>query len=148
LFRDPEQRCVQWVRKVGRHMEKAGSERDRSIEFRQHTRIKIPVPFVCSISRKDALRWFAKNSKDATGFGVVYDVSMKGARVSSEAPIKPGDQVMVTLQLPEHTAPLAVERATVRWEKNQTFGLEFINLTFTGALQLKRFIAAHSLSAS
>jgi hypothetical protein len=78
---------------------------------------------------------------------VVYDVSMKGVRVSSEAPIKPGDQVMVTLQLPKQIAPLAVERATVRWAKDQTFGLEFMHLTFTVALQLKRFIALHAMPA-
>jgi hypothetical protein len=89
-------------------------------------------------------RWF---SKDSLGIGVVYDVSMKGARVSSEASIKPGDQVMVTLQLPKQLAPVAVERATVRWAKEQTFGLEFMHLTFTGALQLKRFISLHAIAS-
>ena len=117
-----------------------GSERDKFIEFRQHSRLRIPIPFACSISRKGVSRWFAK---DSLGPGVVYDVSLKGARVSSEAPIKPGDQVMVTLQLPKQLEPLAVERATVRWAKNQTFGLEFVDLTFASALQLKRFIGLH-----
>ena len=123
-------------------MEIASSEKDRSIDFRKHARLRIPIPFVCSISRKGVSRWFAK---DRIGLGVVYDVSMKGARVSSEAPLKPGDQVMVTLQLPKQIEPLAVERATVRWVKNQTFGLEFMHLTFTGMLQLKRFIALHPM---
>ena len=122
-------------------METGGSERNKFIDFRQHARLRIPIPFACSISRKGVSRWFAK---DHIGLGVVYDVSMKGARVSSEAPIKPGDQVMVTLQLPKQLQPLAVERATVRWAKHQTFGLEFMHLTFTGALQLKRFIALYA----
>ena len=120
----------------------AGSEKDRFINLREHVRLRIQVPFACSISRKGVSRWFAK---DRIGLGVVYDVSMKGARVLSEAPIKPGDQVKVTLQLPKQLEPLAVERATVRWAKDQTFGLEFMHLTFTGALHLKRFIALHAM---
>lgn len=123
-------------------MVSAGAEKDRFINFRAHARLRIQTPFVCSISRKGVSRWF---SKDRIGLGVVYDVSMKGARVSSEAPIKPGDQVMVTLQLPKQLEPLAIERATVRWAKDQTFGLEFMHLTFTGVLHLKRFIALHAL---
>ena len=45
---------------------------------------------------------------------------------------------MVTLQLSKQIEPLAVERATVRWAKNQTFGLEFMHLTCTGVLQLTK----------
>jgi PilZ domain-containing protein len=123
-------------------MEIAGSKKDSFIDFRQHARLRIPVPFACSISRKGASRWFAK---ERLGPGVVYDVSMKGARVSSEALFKPGDQVMVTMRLPKQIEPLAVSRATVRWTKNQTFGLEFMHLTFAVALQLKRFIARHAM---
>ena len=123
-------------------MEKNSSGKDKFINFRAHARLRIPIPFTCSISRTGVSRWFIK---DSLGLGVVYDVSMKGARVSSEAPIKPGDQVMVTLQLPKQLQPLAVERAMVRWAKHQTFGLEFMHLTFTAALQLKRFIALHAM---
>ena len=122
-------------------MGNAGSEKDRFTNFREHARLRIQIPFACSISRKGVSRWFAKVR---IGQGVVYDVSMKGARVSSEAPFKPGDQVMVTLQLPKQPEPLAVERAIVRWTMDKTFGLEFRRLTFTGALQLKRFIALHT----
>ena len=125
-------------------MEIAGSKKDSFIDFRQHARLRIPVPFACSISRKGVSRWFAK---DRPGPGVVYDVSMKGARVSSEALFKPGDQVMVTMRLPKQIEPLSVSRATVRWAKNQTFGLEFMHLTFAVALQLKRFIARHATPA-
>lgn len=123
-------------------MEIAGAKKDKFINFREHARLRIQIPFACTIARKGVSRWFAK---DHLGLGVVYDVSMKGARVSSEAAIKPGDQVMVTLQLPQQLQPLSVERATVRWAKDQTFGLEFMHLTFTGALQLKRFMALHAM---
>lgn len=126
-------------------MDNDSSGKNKFINFRAHARLRIPIPFICAIFRKGVSRWF---TKDSLGLGVVYDVSMKGARVSSEAPIKPGDQVTVTLQLPKQLEPLAVERATVRWAKDQTFGLEFMHLTFTGALQLKRFMALHAMPPS
>ena len=50
------------------------------------------MPFSCALSEKVSPRWFAKKR---AGLGVVYDVSLKGARVTSEAPISPGDQVTV-----------------------------------------------------
>ena len=79
--------------------------------------------------------------------GVVYDVSLKGARVSSEAPIEPGDQITVLLRLPKQGVPLAVERATVRWTKDNTFGLEFMNLTSTAAARLQWFLALQGHAA-
>ena len=116
--------------------------KDKFINFREHAssvfRSRFPARFPEKASH-------AGSARTALVLGVVYDVSMKGARVSSEASIKPGDQVMVTLQLPKQLAPVAVERATVRWAKEQTFGLEFMHLTFTGALQLKRFISLHAI---
>lgn len=109
------------------------------LDIREHTRTRIPVPFSCALAEKARPRWFAKK---LSGIGVVYDVSLKGARVSSEAPVNPGDQVTVLLRLPQQMAPLAVERATVRWAKDNTFGLEFMHLTSTAATRLKRFLSS------
>lgn len=108
------------------------------LDIREHTRMRVPVPFSCALAEKARPRWFAKKR---AGLGVVYDVSLKGARVTSEAPMNPGDQVTVLLRLPKQVAPLAVERATVRWAKDQTFGLEFMHLTSTAATRLKRFLS-------
>ena len=114
------------------------------LDIREHARTRIPVPFSCALSEKTRPSWFAGKR---TGIGVVYDVSLKGARVSSEAPIGPGDQVTVLLRLPKQISPLAVERATVRWVKDQTFGLEFMHLTSTAATRLKRFLSSYDQSA-
>ncbi len=81
------------------------------LDIREHARTRVPVPFSCALAEKARPRWFAKKR---VGLGVVYDVSLKGARVTSEAPMNPGDQVTVLLRLPKQVAPLAVERATVR----------------------------------
>jgi len=56
--------------------------------------------------------------------------------------------VTVLLRLPKQMAPLAVERATVRWAKGQTFGLEFMHLTCTAATRLKRFLSLHDHPAA
>ncbi|MEK7336670.1 MAG: PilZ domain-containing protein [Nitrospirota bacterium] len=109
------------------------------LDIREHTRTRIPVPFSCALAEKARPRWFAKKR---AGLGVVYDVSLKGARVTSEASMNPGDQVTVLLRLPKQVAPLAVERATVRWAKDQTFGLEFMHLTSTAAIRLQRFLSS------
>ena len=114
------------------------------LDVREHARMRMPVPFSCALAEKARPRWFAKKRE---GIGVVYDVSLKGARVSSEAPVNPGDQVTVLLRLPQQIAPLAVERATVRWAKDQTFGLEFMHLTSTAATRLKRFLSSQGQSA-
>ena len=108
------------------------------LDIREHTRMRMPVPFSCALAEKARPRWFAKKR---AGLGVVYDVSLKGARVTTETPMNPGDQVTVLLRLPKQVAPLAVERATVRWAKDQTFGLEFMHLTSTAATRLKRFLS-------
>lgn len=108
------------------------------LDIREHARMRVLVPFSCALAEKARPRWFAKKR---AGLGVVYDVSLKGARVTSEAPMNPGDQVTMLLRLPKQVAPLAVERATVRWAKDQTFGLEFMHLTSTAATRLKRFLS-------
>ena len=115
------------------------------LDIREHKRVRVPVPFSCSFSRIGIARWF---NGTAQGLGVVYDVSLKGARVSSEAAIVPGDEISVVLKLPLQPSPLAVERATVRWAKNHTFGLEFTNLPPTSAARLKKFFTLHATAAA
>lgn len=114
------------------------------LDIREHARMRVPVPFSCALAEKAKPRWFAKKRE---GIGVVYDVSLKGARVSSEASVNPGDQVTVLLRLPQQIAPLAVERATVRWTKDNTFGLEFVHLTSTAATRLQRFLSSQDQPA-
>lgn len=125
-------------------MKAATMPKEVFLDIREHTRTRIPVPFSCALAEKARPRWFAKK---LSGIGVVYDVSLKGARVSSEAPVNPGDQVTVLLRLPQQIAPLAVERAMVRWAKDQTFGLEFMHLTSTAATRLKRFLSSQGQPA-
>ncbi len=126
-------------------MKSATMPNELFLDIREHTRMRVPVPFSCALAEKARPRWFAKKR---AGLGVVYDVSLKGARVTSEAPMNPGNQVTVLLRLPKQVAPLAVERATVRWAKDNTFGLEFMHLTSTAAIRLQRFLSSQVQSVA
>jgi len=107
-------------------------------QSRKHTRIRMSTPFPCSFTRVGLNKWLAV---ERDGLGVVYDVSGSGARLMTEAGITPGDQIAISLRLPRQAASLFVELATVRWEKNQTYGVEFDDLSPVADMRLRKFLA-------
>lgn len=111
-------------------------------ESRQHPRIRIPAPFACSFARIGLQRWLAA---ERAGLGVVLDVSLNGAKVMSPATMNPGDQLAVSLRLPDQTATMNVD-ATVRWGNRHTFGLEFTALSQRAETRLRKFLSRVPLS--
>jgi len=113
--------------------------------FRRYPRVRTRVPFSCSLSRVDSLdrRWFAKHGE---GVGVVYDVSLRGIRVSTEAVIKPGDLVALTLQLPKQIMPATITVAIVRWAKDQVYGLAFRRLSQSSLNRLSKYMTTMTMS--
>ncbi|HLZ35599.1 MAG TPA: PilZ domain-containing protein [Nitrospira sp.] len=109
--------------------------------FRQHPRVRIAAPFVCALSPLRPKRWLRRPTID---LGLVYDLSERGARVSTEASIKPGDEVMLTLRLPKQIRSAEIAVATVRWTKDQFFGLAFRRLSPDAHGRLKKFVAIAS----
>lgn len=107
--------------------------------FRQHPRLRIPTPFVCALSRVETRRWFARPSVD---IGVVYDLSLRGVRVSTEATIKPGDEVALSLRLPKQITSAEIAIATVRWTKDCFFGLAFRKLSPGTQSRLRKYLAS------
>jgi hypothetical protein len=59
-----------------------------SVDLRQHPRLRVSAPFVCSFSRLGLAKWLGAGGRHR----VVFDVSMRGAKVMSEAGIQRGDQ--------------------------------------------------------
>ena len=112
----------------------------RQTELRQLPRLRVYAPFVCVFSRIGFTRWV---SEDRDGLGVVLDVSLKGARVMSAVSMTPGDQLVVSLRLPNQVATMNAD-ATVRWVKNQTFGLEFATLSRTAEIRLRKYLTLTS----
>ena len=112
--------------------------------FRQHPRVRISAPFVCALSHCQSRRWLRSPGID---LGVVYDLSIRGARVSTEAEIRPGDEVTLSLHLPRQIKPADIAVATVRWAKDQFFGLAFTKLSPTAQNRLKKYVAIVSTTA-
>jgi c-di-GMP-binding flagellar brake protein YcgR len=108
------------------------------LDLRQHPRVRIAAPFACSFHRRGLSKWISGSHE---GLGVVFDVSMGGAKVMSETGIKPGEHMSVRLCLPNQISPMTVEEAAVRWEKDQTYGLEFLDLSPVAEMRLRKFIA-------
>ena len=61
--------------------------------------------------------------------------------MSTEASIKPGDQVSLTLRLPKQVAPAEIAVATVRWTKGQIYGLAFRKLSQSSLSRLNKYMA-------
>lgn len=74
------------------------------------------------------------------GVGVVYDLSLQGVRVSTEAEMKPGDVVGLTLRLPKQITPVRITAATVQWTKDQVYGLAFSKISPGSVNQLNKYM--------
>ena len=82
------------------------------------------------------------------GSGVVYDLSIHGARVSTQAEIRSGDEVTLSLRLPTQIESANITVATVKWAKDQFFGLAFTELSPAARNRLKKYVAIVSTSAA
>ena len=109
--------------------------------FRRHPRVRISTPFVCALSRVVSRRWFARPSID---LGVVYDLSLRGVRISTEAAIKPGEEVALSLRLPKQIASAEIAVATVQWTKDSFYGLAFRRLSPVTQSRLRKYLASAS----
>jgi hypothetical protein len=104
---------------------------------RRYPRVRIPMPFGCSLSCLTTRWWFWRPVSDV---GVVYDLSLHGVCVSTEAAIKPGDKVSLELRLTKGTPPVEVAVATVCWTNHQFHGLAFSTLSQSSLRQLTEYM--------
>lgn len=108
-----------------------------SVQLRRHTRVRVVAPFPCSVALVGLKRWL---TSDEGGLGVVYDVSEKGVRVMTQALISPGDQIALNLRLPNQAVSTVIELATVRWGREQTYGIEFQGVSSAAHTCLQTFM--------
>jgi len=92
-------------------MEDSGREDGMTTELRWHLRVRVLAPFACSCARIGLPRWLVA---ERAGFGVELDVSLNGAKVMNPASMNMGDQLAISLRLPDPIATINVD-ATVRW---------------------------------
>ncbi len=119
-------------------MELSPQRQPKLNRFRRHPRVRIPTPFSCSLYRLSDVGWFRKPTDE---IGVVYDLSLRGVRVTTEAPIRPGDEVALRIPLPKQISPAYIDVATVRWTKEQTYGIAFKRLSFSAQTRLRKYMA-------
>jgi hypothetical protein len=125
----------------GQMMEQDAPRPSTLNRFRRHPRVRIAIPFACALSPVRSRQWLRKPTITV---GLVYDLSERGARVSTEAPIKPGDEVTLSLRLPKQIRSADIAVSTVRWTKDQFYGLAFRRLSFDAHDRLKKFVAIAS----
>ena len=116
---------------------KSMRENEAIRELRRTPRHRVSVPFPCAFSRMGLARWRAE---EKGGYGVVYDVSLKGARVMSSVSVAPGDHLAVSLRLPNHPVAMTVD-ATVRWRNEHVFGVEFGMVSQATETRLRKYLA-------
>lgn len=61
--------------------------------------------------------------------------------MSTEASIEPGDQISMSLRLPNQAAPAEISVATVRWTKDQVYGLAFGELSESARGRVGKYMA-------
>ena len=106
-------------------------------ELRFHPRVRLRAPFTCSFLRRGIRRWLGR---EEGGLGVVSNRAMTGVKVLGETVLKPGDRLSMNLRLPRQTSPMSVEEGTVRWVRDQMFGLEFTRLSPAEEWRLWKFM--------
>jgi len=72
--------------------------------------------------------------------GEAVDLSIGGAQMTSPLAMKPGKQVTVKLVIPGADTPIYIEHAEVRWVRDCTFGLKFLEITRSQLDELEQVI--------
>ncbi len=104
-------------------------------ELRRHLRVRVLAPLACSFARIGLQRWLAA---ERAWFGVEFDVSLNGAKVMIPASMNMGDQLAISLRLPDQIATMNVD-AIVRW--GHTLGLEFTTLSQFAETRMRKFLS-------
>lgn len=80
------------------------------------------------------------------GDGVVFNLSLEGCAVGTDAIVKPGTYLGLRIQTPQYEMPIEVELAAVRWSEARKFGLEFIRIRADEQDRLRQFVKTLEMS--
>ena len=85
---------------------------------------------------------FATGVSMVAGEGVLQDLSHHGCRMKSDTSLHPGTELELCFFYGSREAePIRVELATVRWAKDQEFGVKFLRLQSHEEARLRHVIA-------
>ncbi|MFO0698872.1 MAG: PilZ domain-containing protein [Nitrospira sp.] len=98
---------------------------------------RFPVSAPSTLVQRDKLRYNA----------LVKDLSLKGCRLESTLRPFTGMQVELYLQVEADTAPIHINKATVRWSGTQGIGVEFLTIAAPEQERLKQVVEHLSITA-
>jgi len=112
---------------MGDALQSTGSEREGLMDLRKSPRVEV-----------HARSFFAGGPIDSEG--TVVDLSKRGCKIVSDATVRPGTVLKMSLYLPDHGWPLKVQLAEVRWTRGLAFGLEFLCVPLKDYQRLRRVL--------
>lgn len=96
------------------------------MERRRHRRVRVGLT-----------SWVRVNAHEVRSRAV--DLSLGGAAIEKVLSIVPGQRVAVKLMIPG-AAPIVIEQAEIRWVRDQTFGVRFLEIRQGQRDDLERLI--------
>jgi hypothetical protein len=60
-----------------------------------------------------------------TGHGTIANLSVDGCSIESKVILTAKSNLAICIQLPNSQSPVQIDRAVVRWARENTFGVEF-----------------------
>lgn len=63
------------------------------------------------------------------GQGLLIDLALQGCRIQGAAGLSGGARLALRIWLPDQAEPVVVERAIVRWIKDDQFGVSFLEIS-------------------
>ena len=110
-------RAMQWGAQYSRQL----------VDQREYERIPVRLPVTFAGDR-------------AKGQGALTELSMGGCSLQTEAILKPGDLVQLSVKPSEQDPPITVETAVVRSVRATTLGVEFLRLDSQQRDALRQFV--------
>lgn len=104
------------------------------MEQRKHQRYPVNFPGVFS------------NASLQGEEGIVQDLSLGGCRVGSRIPLTVNAALHLQIR-PQQAAPIYVSKAVVRWIRESSFGVQFLELATHETTALTRLISSFSPSS-
>ena len=79
---------------------------------------------------------------DFLGKGTVMNLCRNGFRVLGDHQVVPGMELVVRLSLPDHDAPVEIQRVIVRWVRGLLFGVKVVTMSPDGEDRVGTFLSA------
>lgn len=88
------------------------------------------------------------SSEGGNGTGTLTNLTITGGEIESDLPAPIGAHFRVHIQLSGARSPIDIAIATVRWQRDHRFGLEFVRFEGNAKAQLEQMLNQSDVSSS